>query len=226
MRKKIFVLLFALVVVSLVGCGKENTEATTDKDKTIETDTEVEEALDVVAGVVEAEDLDWESAEENNFSEEDIENSVVTEVGVTEKQEKAETPTNKDNVVDGQEPEKENSEKAPAAEKENITTDTSTNTTTNTDTTEDAAKQESSEKENSDKAEESFDKENSDKAEVSYEEFLELSAAEQQKYMETFADIESFFVWYNQAKSEYEKEHPPIILDGDKNNVEDFLGGE
>ena len=214
MRKKIFVLLFALVVVSLVGCGKENTEATTDKDKTIETDAEVEEALDVVAGVVEAEDLDWESAEENNFSEEDIENSVVTEVGVTEKQEKAEATVEKDNVVDVQEPEKENSEKAPAAEKENITTDTSTNTTTNTDTTEDAAKQESSEKENS------------DKAEVSYEEFMELSAAEQQKYMETFADIESFFAWYNQAKVEYEKEHPPIILDGDKINAEDFLGGE
>ena len=61
---------------------------------------------------------------------------------------------------------------------------------------------------------------------MNYETFHNMSPAEQQKYMETFADIESFFTWYNQVKSEYEKENPPIIIDGEEVDLKDLLGGE
>ena len=44
--------------------------------------------------------------------------------------------------------------------------------------------------------------------------------------METFEDIESFFEWYNLAKETYEKENPPILLDGTEIDAEDLLGGE
>ena len=43
---------------------------------------------------------------------------------------------------------------------------------------------------------------------LTYEEFAELSGKEQREYFDTFASIEDFFVWYEEAKAEYIAAHP------------------
>ena len=43
---------------------------------------------------------------------------------------------------------------------------------------------------------------------LTYEEFVELSGTEQREYFDTFASIEDFFAWYEQAKEEYLLSHP------------------
>ena len=50
--------------------------------------------------------------------------------------------------------------------------------------------------------------------EMTYEAFVALSPAEQRLYQESFTDLEAFFEWYNAAKEKYEKENPPIDIDG------------
>ena len=49
-----------------------------------------------------------------------------------------------------------------------------------------------------------------DKQPTAYEKFHNMSAAEQQAFMETFDSLDSFFVWYNNVKAEYEAANPPI----------------
>ncbi len=49
---------------------------------------------------------------------------------------------------------------------------------------------------------------------MEYEVFQNLSALEQQEYMESFSDIDDFFEWYNMAKEEYEKANSAINVDG------------
>lgn len=45
---------------------------------------------------------------------------------------------------------------------------------------------------------------------ITYEEYMQMDAYQKQAYYETFPDMSSFFEWYNAAKSEYDKAHPPI----------------
>lgn len=60
-----------------------------------------------------------------------------------------------------------------------------------------------------------------------YETFRQLSPADQQKYMESFASVEAFFEWYNKAKAEYEAANPPIEIGGDSSvDLGDVLGGK
>lgn len=50
--------------------------------------------------------------------------------------------------------------------------------------------------------------------ELTYEAFTALSPADQRLYQESFEDLDAFFAWYNAAKEKYEKENPPIDIDG------------
>lgn len=50
--------------------------------------------------------------------------------------------------------------------------------------------------------------------EMTYEAFIALTPAEQRLYQESFDDLDAFFAWYNAAKEKYEKENPPIDIDG------------
>lgn len=43
---------------------------------------------------------------------------------------------------------------------------------------------------------------------LTYEEFAELSGQEQREYFDTFASIEDFFVWYEEARAAYIAAHP------------------
>ena len=49
---------------------------------------------------------------------------------------------------------------------------------------------------------------------MTYEAFTALTPAEQRLYQESFADLDAFFAWYSAAKEKYEKENPPIDIDG------------
>ena len=50
---------------------------------------------------------------------------------------------------------------------------------------------------------------------LTFEEFLEMTPAEQQEYMESYEDINDFLAWYNKAKEEYEKNQDYTEIGGD-----------
>ncbi len=50
--------------------------------------------------------------------------------------------------------------------------------------------------------------------EMTYEAFIALTPEEQRLYQESFNDLDAFFEWYTAAKEKYEKENPPIDIDG------------
>ena len=49
---------------------------------------------------------------------------------------------------------------------------------------------------------------------MTYAAFTALTPEEQRLYQESFNDLDAFFEWYNAAKEQYEKENPPIDIDG------------
>ena len=49
---------------------------------------------------------------------------------------------------------------------------------------------------------------------MTYEAFTALTPEEQRLYQESFGDLDAFFAWYTAAKDKYEKENPPIEIDG------------
>ncbi len=51
-------------------------------------------------------------------------------------------------------------------------------------------------------------------AEMTYEDFVALTPEEQRLYQESFNNLDAFFAWYTAAKEKYEKENPPIDIDG------------
>ena len=61
---------------------------------------------------------------------------------------------------------------------------------------------------------------------LTYEAYMAMSAEQQQAYFESFADVQSFFAWYNAAKAEYEKENSSIEIGGNGNiDIGDIIGG-
>lgn len=56
-----------------------------------------------------------------------------------------------------------------------------------------------------------------------FERYNAMSGAQQQEYMESFASIEAFFAWYNNAKAEHEALNPPVIIDGSSVDAEDLV---
>lgn len=60
---------------------------------------------------------------------------------------------------------------------------------------------------------------------MTYEEYLSLSSAEQQAHYESFASVEDFFAWYNNAKSLYDEENKPIEISGTI-DFSDILNGD
>lgn len=55
---------------------------------------------------------------------------------------------------------------------------------------------------------------NTPPAEMTYEAFVALTPEQQRLYQESFNDLDAFFEWYVAAKEKYEKENPPIDIDG------------
>ena len=64
----------------------------------------------------------------------------------------------------------------------------------------------------------------SDTVNVDYKEFLDMTAAEQQAFAESFDKLEDFFGWLNKARDLYKKENPSIEIGDDGTiNMEDLL---
>lgn len=57
-----------------------------------------------------------------------------------------------------------------------------------------------------------------------YEEYQNMSASAQQEFFAKFGSYEAFFEWYNQAKDEYEREHPDNIIDGGELDLSEIVG--
>ncbi len=50
---------------------------------------------------------------------------------------------------------------------------------------------------------------------LAYDEYMVLSADEQEAYFNSFPSVEAFFVWFNAAKEKYQAEHPGIEIGPD-----------
>jgi len=62
-------------------------------------------------------------------------------------------------------------------------------------------------------------------AEVSYQDYLDMSAAEQQAFIMTFSDPADFFAWLNEGKAAYEAANPSIEIDGSGSiDIGDLIG--
>ena len=64
-----------------------------------------------------------------------------------------------------------------------------------------------------------------DTTNLTYAQFHELTGIQQQEIMESFESIEAFFLWYDQAKAEHEKENPPIEIEDGQIDLEKIPGG-
>ena len=206
MQKKIVTMLLVLSMAALVGCGKDKAEDAATKDN----QTMIE-----------------------NTAEENVEMSDVPEIeGSTEI---GETPLEEDVVIDdatleggestaNQSSGKENNKTEQSTGKDHASTDTTSkdndvsgDTKVEDDKTTNTEKNEEKDTQVKDPAVEKLD----------YESFQKLSPADQQAYMEKFDNVEAFFVWYNEAKEAYEKEHPSIEIGGDgKVDLDKILGGD
>ncbi len=56
-----------------------------------------------------------------------------------------------------------------------------------------------------------------------YEEYHNMTPETQQKFFNSFENVEAFFQWYNAAKAEYEKENGAIQTDGEI-NLDEIIG--
>ena len=64
----------------------------------------------------------------------------------------------------------------------------------------------------------------SGETETEYQRFQNMSAADQQSFMDTFDSIEAFFEWYNNAKAEHEAANPPIDVGDGNIDIGDIMG--
>ena len=62
--------------------------------------------------------------------------------------------------------------------------------------------------------------------ELSYEDYNAMSAASQRAYMESFENVDDFFVWYYEAKDAYDAAHPDIDVGDGVIDLEDLMPNE
>ena len=61
---------------------------------------------------------------------------------------------------------------------------------------------------------------------MTYKAYTELSSEDQQAYFNSFASIEDFFLWYNEAKRIYDEEQDRVVIDGNNGNLGDIINGK
>ena len=52
---------------------------------------------------------------------------------------------------------------------------------------------------------------------TSYEAYMDMSGKEQEAFFDSFEKEDDFFAWFKEAKAEYDRAHPPVIIDGNTN---------
>ena len=50
---------------------------------------------------------------------------------------------------------------------------------------------------------------------LTYEEYINMTADEQEAFIYSFEDISDFFLWHTEAKAKYDEEHKVPEIDGD-----------
>lgn len=58
---------------------------------------------------------------------------------------------------------------------------------------------------------------------LTYEEYINMTADEQEAFIYSFEDISDFFLWHTEAKAKYDEEHKVPEIDGDI-DLGDLLG--
>lgn len=61
---------------------------------------------------------------------------------------------------------------------------------------------------------------------TAYEQYLSMSAKDQQAFYESFESVDAYFAWLNSAKAEYEKNQNSTELEGGSVDIGDLMGGE
>lgn len=196
MKIKLFVMLLALSMAAMTGCGKDKKDDV-QEDIKIEEQDAVEESADAAAEDSENDDEEAPIApvlEESIFDEN---GNVKEDVGLYEPED----------------PEDDFASKS---------TQTSDSATSPKPTTKPTTKP-SETPTPSPMPTPTLPPAGSD--EVDYEAFQAMSPAQQQAHMESFADLDQFFDWYNAQKEQYEKEHPSIEVDGGSIDLDKIVNG-
>ena len=60
---------------------------------------------------------------------------------------------------------------------------------------------------------------------LTYEEYINLTADEQEEFFYTFASLAEFKLWHKEAKAKYDAEHKPPEIDGDI-DLDDLIGSQ
>ncbi len=58
---------------------------------------------------------------------------------------------------------------------------------------------------------------------LTYEEYIQMTADEQEAFVYSFSDIHDFFLWHTEAKAKYDEEHKSPVIGGDV-DIGDLLG--
>lgn len=61
-----------------------------------------------------------------------------------------------------------------------------------------------------------------DPALTEYEKFRNMSPADQQAFMDSFPDMEDFFLWLERVKAEYDAANPPVYVGDGNINLDDY----
>ena len=59
---------------------------------------------------------------------------------------------------------------------------------------------------------------------LGYEQYMNMSAAEQQAFFQTFDSVDAYFAWLNSAKADYEEKQNATDLENGAVDIEDLLG--
>lgn len=227
MKKRIVALLLVALMLTMTGCGKRRgtvEEAETAPETVVEsvkTETpESSEKTETIPGLAESifDDLPDETTEENKPTEQGNTTGTAanTNPGMSQNNTESTTPntnsgtdSNSGSVV---RPSTSGNSKPKPSSKPDYTdkkepSDDSGSTDDNKPSEKPSEKPGSSQ--DNEKEEEKLDGKV-----LTYTEFHDMTPGKQQTYMESFNDIDAFFAWYNSAKESYEKENPPIEVDG------------
>lgn len=210
MNKNKLALLLVFLIIALVGCGKKNEE---EQIGSVPSETE--------ATVYETVDETIPGLEDSIFdTEAQTTEPTETEPEVTEPEKKEESGV--------KQPADQGTTTTSPTKKPGTTATTPTTPTTSTTPTTPPVKNEpATEPATQPDASEEKKEENATPVVPSdYEKFHDMSAAEQQAYVESFKDMDAFFDWYNQAKADYEAANPSIEVGDGKVDMGDIINGK
>lgn len=204
MYKKLIAMLLALSMAAMLGCSRDKKEDTQNEKENVNIDTEEEAAADHVEDMMDEDSVVIPVLEDSIFDEESDE-AQESQLVEPEAPEISNNKSNKNNQHNNSGNKQEGNTSSQGSVNKNdkpSSTPAPTPSSTPTPTLPPAGSDE-----------------------VDYEAFQAMSPAQQQAHMESFADLDQFFDWYNAEKEKYEKEHPSIEVDGGSIDLDKIVNG-